>query len=101
MEKEIKKVPEWFYLELIEACAEVKNYKCAIGCCNRLLDIQPVDIDLLCTKAMLQYKNHDFSEALKTLKVLRENDFEKIYEKDAEVLYYSALSCLVLEKENQ
>jgi tetratricopeptide (TPR) repeat protein len=98
MEKEIRKVPEWFYLELIEACAEVKNYKCAIGYCNRLLDTQPVDMNLLCTKAMLQYKNHDFSEALKTLKVLRENDFEKLYEKDAEVLYYYAFAGMILEK---
>jgi hypothetical protein len=101
MKKEVKKVPVWLYVELIEACAAVKNYKSAIEYCNILLDDSPVDIDLLCTKAMLLYKNHDFNETLKTLKVLRDNDFEKLYAKNAESLYYSALAFLVMEKENQ
>jgi hypothetical protein len=98
MEKEIRKAPEWFYLELIDACAAVENYKGAIGYCNRLLDTQPVDIDLLYTKAMLQYKDHDFGETLKTLKVLRDNDFEKLYEKDAKVLYYYAFTGMRLKE---
>lgn len=101
MEKEVKRVPVWFYIELIEACAAVKNYKSAILYCDRILETKPLDIDFLSTKAMLLYKNHNFSEVLKTLKVLRENDVEKLYEKDSEVLYYSALAFLVLEEENQ
>lgn len=94
MEKRINSVPRWFYEELVEACAAVKNYKNALEYNDRILSVEPQDIDILFTKALLLYKCKRFDEVLKTLEILKKNDTEKLYEKDAEVLYYSVLSII-------
>jgi tetratricopeptide (TPR) repeat protein len=83
------------YEEMVEVNCARHKYETALYWCNKAVSLDPTDIDLLMTKAILLYRNALFQEALDTLQLLRSLDIECLYRSDIEELKAKILSWLL------
>lgn len=82
------------YREFIEIYSMMKRYDYALHYCNKIIQLNPEDVDYMFTKTLLLYKCQRFHEALIALNTLKRNDILCSYKEDAEVLYHSIKSFL-------
>lgn len=94
-EFDLKMESRKLYEGLVEECSKLKKYEHALVYCDRALAAEPQDIDLLYTKVLILYKSHKFTEALTALELVDKYDVDKLYTKDAEILFYSIRSILL------
>jgi tetratricopeptide (TPR) repeat protein len=83
------------YEEYIETYSKLSKFETALHYCNKALDFDKDDIDLLFTKAILLYRNARYQEALDTLRAVKILDTECLYREESEVLKEEIISWIL------